>query len=510
MDSSSKTNTTIIVSLMLLCFWLVIVFLDGVFSNQQFTAMIYSPTSTLAVLEAPVVQEDILTPLHSVAPILSEAQILTSSIQTMPALLVPRLHTDSAIFQDLKVLEYLYQKNKNADLLQPLIEKFLHYYQFDKANQYLDLLVQEQGGYSSLVLDPKKVLYARFNDSRISIDNVNGLNTLFMLVDDYASQSKITADDQLFYKWLQSLRWYAYSGASYSFSKITDARYNDFKASYGAALSNFVRIKNPPLYYRDGLVSLTLLKNWYFVFAKRLALHSLQKDTSYILPYQVLAYANFLTQNWEASIDYFLKLADFDSANAPLYKFLIGVSYYWHGDYEQSILYLSQITAPALQTDVYRYMLLWYIQGEDTTNMVRMWQNLLGQSDLQASDFSSFFYHLFYLPFRTGKPFQLYFDTPQLALLYHDACTTIFTGDKSDICLYGEVWLQLAKQNLSWIGDKLLSLAGKYRQSTVFHLVGDYYASIKQDTLAKKYYAKALTICDDFTEQTILTNKLTK
>jgi len=114
--------------------------------------------------------------------------------------------------------------------------------------------------------------------------------------------------------------------------------------SYQSALSNFVKIKNPPLYYRDGLVSLSLLKNGYFVFAKRLALHALMQNQEYVLPYQVLAYANFLTHNREASKDYFLKLADFDSNNASLYKFLIGVSYYRYGEYEQSILYLTQVT----------------------------------------------------------------------------------------------------------------------------------------------------------------------
>jgi tetratricopeptide (TPR) repeat protein len=87
-------------------------------------------------------------------------------------------------------------------------------------------------------------------------------------------------------------------------------------------------------------------------------LHALLKNKDYILSYQVLAYANFLTHNREAAKDYFLKLADFDTSNAFLYKFLIGISYYRYGDYEQSILYLNQVTDPGLQIDVYRYMLL--------------------------------------------------------------------------------------------------------------------------------------------------------
>jgi tetratricopeptide (TPR) repeat protein len=175
------------------------------------------------------------------------------------------------------------------------------------------------------------------------------------------------------------------------------------------------------------------------VFAKRLALHALLADKEYILPYQVLAYSNFLTHNREAAKDYFLKLADFDTNNNFLYKFLIGISYYRYGDYEQSILYLNQVTDAGLQIDVYRYMLLSYIQTEDTNSMTRMWQNLLGESTLQASDFSLFFDQMFYMPFRAGTPFTLYSENPQLADLYLGKCSTLFTGSQADVCTYGEV-----------------------------------------------------------------------
>jgi len=482
---------------MILCFRLVILFLDGTFSQQQFkTQETVVPTATTSL------QEPAETPMHTVAPI--------TDVTTMISGAVHQTLGNSEIFQDLNVLEYLYTKNKNPDLLQPLVEKFLQYYQFDKANQYLALLVQQEGDYMKLKLDPRQVLYTRFHDSSISLDSTTSLDEVFDLAADYKAQWLLNDDDELFYRGLKSLWIYDYSGASAAFAKIVDPRYKDFLASYAAALSNFVKIKNPPLYYRDGLVSLTLLKNWYFVFAKRLALHALLKNGDYVLPYQVLAYTNFLTHNREAAKDYFLKLADFDTANTNLYKFLIGISYYRYGDYEQSILYLNQVTDPTLQTDVYRYMLLWYIQWEDTTNMTRIRQNILGQSDLEISDFSLFFDQMFYIPFRTGKPFELYFDNPQLTDLYLGKCSTLFSGSQADVCMYGDVWLQLAKQNLSWIGQKLLYLTEKYHQSHLYHLLGDYYFSLKQYAVAKDYYVKALSICDNTTEQTILQSKITQ
>ncbi|HBB03505.1 TPA: hypothetical protein DCZ39_01180 [Patescibacteria group bacterium] len=178
-------------------------------------------------------------------------------------------------------------------------------------------------------------------------------------------------------------------------------------------------------------------------------MRALLGDKEYVLPYQVLAYTNFLTHNREAAKDYFLKLADFDTKNASLYKFLIGICYYRNGDNEQSLLYLAQVTDPALQTDVYRYMFLSYIQDEDATNMTRIRQNLLGASSLQPSDFALFFDQMFYIPFRTAKPFALYFDNPQLADLSIGKCSALFTRSQADVCSYGEVGLQLAKQNLS-------------------------------------------------------------
>lgn len=214
--------------------------------------------------------------------------------------------------------------------------------------------------------------------------------------------------------------------------------------------------------------------------------------------------------NREAAKDYFLKLADFDAANELLYKFLIGVCYYRYGDYEQSIMYLNQVTDPGLKIDVYRYMLLGYIQVGDGDNMLRMRQNLLGEIDLQLSDFALFFDQMFAIPFRTAQPFTLYSENPQLVDLYLGKCSTLFTGSQADVCSYGQVGLQLAKQNLSSVHKQLLLLTESYHQSYLYHLLGDYYFSNKQYSLAKDTYVKALSICDNPTEQSILQNKITQ
>jgi len=65
------------------------------------------------------------------------------------------------------------------------------------------------------------------------------------------------------------------------------------------------------------------MKNGYFSIAKKIALNALDQNDKYSLPYQVLAYTNFLTNNTEVAADYFLKLAEFDQANKDSYKFFI-------------------------------------------------------------------------------------------------------------------------------------------------------------------------------------------
>jgi hypothetical protein len=227
---------------MLLCFWLIILFLDGAFSDK--------PADTEIVPNIPSAQETLAaTP----APV--------TEVTTMVDTVVHQSLGNSQIFQDLHVLEYLYTKNKNPELLQPLVEKFLQYYQFDKANQYLTLLVQEEGDYFKLAMDPHQVIYTRFHDSSIGLDSADSLDDVALLIQDYKSRNLITVDDAMFYKGLTSLRKYDYATATAAFGKVLDPRYKDFKASYDSALANYIKIKNPPAYYRDGLVALTLLKN---------------------------------------------------------------------------------------------------------------------------------------------------------------------------------------------------------------------------------------------------------
>jgi Tfp pilus assembly protein PilF len=68
--------------------------------------------------------------------------------------------------------------------------------------------------------------------------------------------------------------------------------------------------------------------------------------------------------------------------------------------------------------------------------------------------------------------------------------------------------LQLAKQNLSWMWSDLLALTTTYHQSHLYHILADYYVTLKQYPMAKEYYLKALSISDTVIEQSLIQNKI--
>ena len=417
--------------------------------------------------------------------------------------------------EDINVLETLYDKSitqwsgqGDTQILVTLIRHLAANYQFADANKYLKQLML-MPGYEK-VLDPNVIISILLQDSSISYETPDSINSLLPLITEYRSEGLLTQDDVSFYQGLIAIRFKKYIDASKDFSTINTVTYQPLIQAYQKALSDFSGSKNTPAYYQDALVGLSMLKNWYFSIAKNLALWAVMQDNDYILPYQILAYANFLSNNFDVSAQYFLKLADFDPVNKQNYIFLVGVSYYRIGDYDQSVLYLDQVTDPSLMSDVYRYELLSYLSANDTDSALRLWQKLLGQSDIGPSDFESFFKAFYYTPYSNGQPFTLYQANEQLASMYQTNCVSMLSSGQQDVCVYGEVWQLLAHQDRTWMADNLLYLSHSYHQTYLFHVLGDYYFQNQQFALAKDAYSQALSICSEPNEETILKDKIAK
>lgn len=145
-------------------------------------------------------------------------------------------------------------------------------------------------------------------------------------------------------------------------SSFQDLSHTSFASRLLSQKNQISSQSDMPLYYFDALVGVELFNQGFFQAAKVLALHVLTQNREYILPYQLLAYANFLTNSRDASIEYLNLLLSLDSSSVEKYDFLIGVAYYRNGEYERSVLKLSQVKDVSYRLDVDRYLVLNYLK----------------------------------------------------------------------------------------------------------------------------------------------------
>ena len=70
------------------------------------------------------------------------------------------------------------------------------------------------------------------------------------------------------------------------------------------------------------------------------------------------------------------------------------------GDYSQAVMFFSQITDQNLTLDGDRYLVLSYLALQQEQKALISWQRLIGYTELQKSDFYTFFQEAFWKPYR--------------------------------------------------------------------------------------------------------------
>ncbi len=402
----------------------------------------------------------------------------------------------------IEILEKLYSKTKTSDVLKVLIDKLLLDYQFEKAKFYvagLDVL-------KNSMISASSYFYTQINT--LSISDPQSMNKFMALVDQMKYRSMISVDDHLFYQWLAKIWNKEYDSVAEVFKQIQSPVYKNIISQIEDTIVKFNNQKGAPAHYKDSLIALVMLKNWYFSIANKLAVESLLQNKDYILPYQVLAYSNFLTNNREKAIENFYTLTSLDIENKNKYNFYIWVSQYWLGEYTKSILTLSQITSdPTYKMDSYRYLLLNYQKLDDDEKMVQIWQKLLWQDALKESDFQTFYDFVFFKDFGNKQKSSIYKKYRQLAYDYVFACYEQF-GQSNDTCLYWEVGLNIVNDNLEGVENGLLYLADKYPQSHIFQALWDFYRNDKQSDKAKTYYLKAISLSKTISQKSLIEQNL--
>ena len=400
--------------------------------------------------------------------------------------------------EDLDVLKKIYATNKSEDILKQIIAKEAQNYQFIDVLSNIKLLKNPEE------IDPQLYIYIAINSSILKIWESGSIDNIMKIIDTYKSKNLIDADDVIFYQGLKEIWNNNYNQALTDRSNIQKADYKTTIDSFKDAITSHQTLKSLPSEYRDGLVALAALKNGYFNIARKVAITAINKNDKYILPYQILAYSHFLSNNWETAIEYFFKLADFDPSNKDMYNFLIWASYYRKWDYSSSALYLSQVTKTN-PSDTLRYLVQDYIQL-NANDKLKETRAILGkQNDISPSDFSLYFYSILYKSYFTNNAAEIE-SYKDLSQIFIQNCDDVFSGN--DVCLYGKLGKAAIENTIKNNEAEYISLVKRYNVSYLYHIFGDYFVKEKQVENAKQAYGKAIALSQDPSEQDILKEKL--
>lgn len=423
----------------------------------------------------------------------------TTTGEQTPELLETSKDKKTKAAQDLEALKKIYEVNKSEDILKQIIEKQAQNYQFNDAIENIKQLSNPEEK-----IEPQLYLYIAINSSALKVGDPQSINTIMQVVDSFKTQGRIDNDDAVFYQWLKEIWNRNYNQALIYRETIQKAEYKTTIAAFREAISGHKTEKSIPTEYTDGLVSLTALKNGYFNIARKIAVECIDKNQKYILPYQILAYSHFLSNNWDTAIEYFLQLADFDTSNKDMYKFLIGSSYYRKGEYSSSVLYLNQVKKTNL-SDTMRYLVQDYLQL-NTLDKAKGIRTLLGkQNDISPSDFSLYFYSILY---------KSYFSMDSITVGKYKELTDIFIQNcidrypENDVCIYGQFGKAALENTIDVNLGQYTQLAQRYNMSYLHHILWDYFTKTKDIKKAQESYAKAFALTEDGNEKTVLRQKI--
>lgn len=246
---------------MILAFWLSFLFMDALFSQNQKIPLPSSPMMQTASVasETPDTIADQLS-ITDVSLVQGHQAAAATGVALGEELPSVDIAKSQSLVEDIRALEFLYNKNPDTKILTSLIQRLATNYQFADANRYLKLLMK-QPGYEKL-LDVNVILYVLFHADDITVDTSASIQKLLTLIEQYRSTGLLSKNDYHFYRGLLLVRSQKYTEASQRRSSLSmDSRYGSLVQSYEKALAEFSGTQHVPAYYQDALVSVSMLKN---------------------------------------------------------------------------------------------------------------------------------------------------------------------------------------------------------------------------------------------------------
>ncbi|MDR2416344.1 MAG: hypothetical protein LBD75_07285, partial [Candidatus Peribacteria bacterium] len=296
----------------------------------------------------------------------------------------------------LSFLQKVFEKTQDAQVMNAIVQTMINEYQFVAAKQFIEMLTDMQRSQ----LEPSLHLKVAFNT--FSLSSSSAFTALSSLLQHYTEKNLIASDEAVWYEGLLALMKRDYERFFQLAPSFQNASYKQFASQLTTFKTQIAHQIDMPAYYFDTLTAVELFNQGYFQIAKVLALYAMTQDKTYILPYQLLAYANFLTNSRDAAVEYLTTLLSLDIAHQEKYNFLIGIAYHRNKKYEASVLKLSQVKGEEYRLDVERYLALNYVQLRQPVKLLSTWQKMLGFHQLKKSDFFTYFYEVFFAPYRQG------------------------------------------------------------------------------------------------------------
>jgi hypothetical protein len=406
-----------------------------------------------------------------------------------------QLSLDQLESDNLTFLQKVFEQHPDPQVMNAILQTMVQQYQFVAAKQFIDTLSDTQ----RLQLDPSLHLTVAFNSFQLSASST--VNTLSSLVQYYSEKKLITPDETNWYHGLLALLEKKYDRFFQFSVSFQASSYKNFATKLTTLQTQISRQTDMPSYYFDALTAVELFNQGYFQIAKVLALSAMAQDKQYMLPYQLLAYANFLTSSRDAAREYLTTLSSLDTAHQEKYHFLIGVAYYRNQQYEASVLRLSQVKSATYRLDAERYLALNYLHLRQPSKLLSTRQKILGYAQLKPSDFFSYFYEVFFVPYMQGEDYEWYHKNEKLAQEYLLVCSQLFAHQEENaVCEYGKVGLALANGTATGVEEILLRLGEEYPQGYLFHALGEVYVKQGNKEKAKFYLLKAAGMSNSLEE----------
>lgn len=391
-------------------------------------------------------------------------------------------------------LQKVFDTTRDTSVMNLIVENYLNEYQFVKAKKFIENLPIEYREDLNVQLN----LRVMFNSFALTSKTIT--ETLTSLVQDYVSKNKISDEDKKRYLWVIALMDRDYDKFFDIAEWFTSEKNKAFTSKLQWYRDQIAKQMWMPEYYFDTLVSLELFNQWLFQPAKVLALYSLQQNQNYILPYQILAYANFLTNSRDTSAEYLRKLIDIDPNNAEKYRFLMWIAFYWDEKYQQSVIMLSLIKDEKLRLDAERYLIRDYIHLDQKNKLLSVWNRILWYDNLVASDFYTYFYEAFYRPFSEWAEYKVYRTDAELANKMIRVCSMKLPEEEKAVCNYWMIGKNIASWEFDGLESSLLNLVAQYPQWYLYQALWEYYLKQWDLDKAKAYLLKAVSMTKNVSE----------